>query len=157
MLLSDSTSCRVKRFRRRASAGAGIGSRCTAFLLGPGYRRLPVWTQLPQFGITISRVHHMFKFSSALLAASLIPSAATAELRVGAAKRTITPDLAKHGPVYMAGFGQNRKATGVHDDLYARCIAFSSGARPLVFCGVDLIGLFWDDVQKIRRNVNADL
>src|SRR3954467_8488526 len=92
-----------------------------------------------------------------LIAALLFPCAAVAELRVGAGKRTITPDLEKHGPVYMAGFGQNRRATGIHDDLYARCIAFSTGARPLVICAVDVIGVFWDDLQKIRAKLEADV
>ena len=68
----------------------------------------------------------------ALLAALLLPCAALSQMRVGTGKRMITPDFEKHGPVYMAGFGQNRRATGIHDDLYARCIAFSTGARPLV-------------------------
>ena len=94
---------------------------------------------------------------AALLAAVLLPSAAFSGVRVGAAKRTITPDLEKHGPVYMAGFGHNRRATGVHDDLYARCIAFSTGRRPLVICGVDVIGIFWDDVRRIRSKVDADV
>jgi hypothetical protein len=92
-----------------------------------------------------------------LFVAALLPCLATAQLRVGAARRTITPDLEKHGPVYMAGFGHNRKATGVHDDLYARCMAFSAGTRPLVLCGVDVIGVFWDDVRKIRAKVEADV
>ncbi|HYA25662.1 MAG TPA: hypothetical protein VEF05_15970, partial [Terriglobales bacterium] len=43
-------------------------------------------------------------------------------VRAGAAKSVITPDV-KAGKVYMAGFGFNRVATGVHDDLYARCLA----------------------------------
>src|SRR5947209_7440412 len=79
-----------------------------------------------------------------------------AELRVGAAARVVTPDL-ENGPVYMAGFGNNRKATGVHDDLTARCIAFSTGARPLAICGVDVIGIFWDDVKRVRAKVDADV
>jgi hypothetical protein len=92
-----------------------------------------------------------------VVACLLLPGAALGELRVGAAKRMITPDVEKHGPVYMAGFGQNRRATGVHDDLYARCIAFSTSARPLVICAVDVIGVFWDDVRKIRAKVDADV
>ena len=84
-------------------------------------------------------------------------AAGGAELRVGAAKTVLTPDLERHGPVYLAGFGHNRRATGVHDDLYARCMAFSTGARPLVLCGVDSIGLFLDDVRKIRAHLDADL
>ncbi|HBY60452.1 MAG TPA: hypothetical protein DEH78_11555 [Solibacterales bacterium] len=87
-----------------------------------------------------------------LLAAALsLPfTLLAAEFRAGAAKRTLTPDLAKHGPVFIAGFGQNRVATGIHDDLFARCLALHAGARPLVLCGVDSIGLFFDDVKRIR-------
>src|SRR3954470_4931824 len=95
--------------------------------------------------------------TAGFLALTLFSSVGVAELRVGAAKRTITPDLDKHGPVYMAGFGQNRQATRVDDDLYARCIAFSTGGRALVICGVDVIGVFWDDVRKIRAKVDADV
>ena len=74
-----------------------------------------------------------------------------ATLRAGAAQTVITPDLNAHGPVYMAGFGNNRVATGVHDDLYARCLALDAGgARALVICGVDSIGLFLEDTDRIR-------
>jgi hypothetical protein len=98
----------------------------------------------------------MYKYPAAvLLAAAFLPFTASAQFRVGAAKRTITPDLEKHGPVWMAGFGQNRKATGVHDDLYARCVAFAVASRPIVICGVDVIGVFLDDTQKIRAKVEG--
>ena len=76
-----------------------------------------------------------------------------AEFRAGAFKTVITPDLQKFAPVYMAGFGHNRVATSVHDDLYARCLALSAGRKPLVVCEVDLIGLFLDDVERIRAKV----
>ena len=77
-----------------------------------------------------------------------------AGLRAGAAKNAITPDLKTHGPVYMAGFGNNRVATGVHDDLFARCFAMDAGgARALIICGVDSIGIFLDDVDRIRALV----
>lgn len=80
---------------------------------------------------------------------------AGAQFRAGAAARIITPELGK-GPVYLAGFGQNRVATGVHDDLHARCLAMAAGAgAPVVVCGVDSIGLFFDDVQAIRKAVTA--
>src|SRR5579872_1924321 len=78
---------------------------------------------------------------------------AWAELSAGAAKRDITPDLQKYGPVYMAGFGHNRVAVGVHDPLWARCFAIGSARLPLVICGVDSIGLFMEDVEKIRARV----
>jgi hypothetical protein len=76
-----------------------------------------------------------------------------AQLQAGAAKRTITPDLEKHGPVYMAGFGHNRVATSIHDDLWARCFAVGTERMPLVMCGVDSIGLFREDVNRIRELV----
>ena len=81
----------------------------------------------------------------------LFTASCLAQVRAGAAKRVITPDLKKHAPVFLAGFGHNRLATGIHDDLYARCLAIAAGARPLVMCGVDSIGLFLDDVEKIRK------
>src|ERR1700691_6662134 len=55
----------------------------------------------------------------------------------------------------MAGFGHTRAAVSVHDDLYARCLAFSAGSKPLVVCEVDLIGFFLDDVERIRAKVSG--
>lgn len=82
-----------------------------------------------------------------------LPLPAAGPLRVGVAKRVITPDLKLYSPVYIAGYGNNRVANGVHDDLYARCMAIDTAQHPLVLCGVDVIGIFWDDVQKIRAKV----
>ena len=44
------------------------------------------------------------------------------EFRAGAFKTVITPTVKEGHPVYMAGFGHNRVAKTVHDDLYARCL-----------------------------------
>lgn len=74
----------------------------------------------------------------------------------GAARVNLNPDL-RHGPVYMAGFGNNRVATGIHDNLYARCLALSAGSETVVLCGVDNIGLFSDDVERIRAEVKRQL
>jgi hypothetical protein len=80
------------------------------------------------------------------------------EFRAGAFKTVISPPLQVRPPVYMAGFGHNRVAKTVHDDLYARCVAFSTGPEPLVVCEVDLIGFFLDDVQRVRAKVpDADV
>jgi hypothetical protein len=89
----------------------------------------------------------------ALLVLTSIPARA-ASLRAGAAKVVITPKVGA-GKVYLAGFGNNRLATGVHDDLFARCLALSAGEKTLVLCAADLIGLFNDDVLKIRGLVKA--
>jgi len=77
-------------------------------------------------------------------------------LRAGAAKTSITPDV-HAGKVYMAGFGSNRVATGIHDNLYARCLAIGVGHKTLVVCAADLIGLFHQDVLKVRSKVEARL
>ena len=77
-------------------------------------------------------------------------------LRAGAAKTSITPDV-HAAKVYMAGFGSNRAATGVHDNLYARCLAIGAGGKTLVVCAADLIGLFHQDVLKVRSKVEAQL
>jgi len=79
------------------------------------------------------------------------------QIRAGAARTEITPDLKKHGPVYMAGFGNHRIATAIHDQLYARCLALSAAGQTLVLCGVDSIGLFTDDVELIRADVKKRL
>jgi hypothetical protein len=88
----------------------------------------------------------------------LVATLASAQgLRVGSATRVITPDLEKHAPVYIAGFGNNRLATGVHDDLYSRCMAFQTaerGSDPLIVCGVDSIGLFWEDILRVRKGLS---
>lgn len=84
---------------------------------------------------------------------------AWAEFKAGAALRVITPDLKQFAPVYLAGFGQNRVATGIHDPLFVRCLAMATGTRPVVICGVDSIGLFSEDIERIRAKAgpNVDL
>ena len=80
------------------------------------------------------------------------------QFRAGAAKAEVTPDLAKHGPVYLAGFGHNRVATGVHDRCGRAAWPSLDARKPLVMCAVDSIGLFLDDVEGARRLVpNFDL
>jgi hypothetical protein len=49
---------------------------------------------------------------SRLLIVLLLAGTLHAEFRAGASKVVITPDLKAHAPVYMAGFGNNRVATG---------------------------------------------
>ena len=88
--------------------------------------------------------------------AGLLTSGRTFALRAGAAKTVITPDV-HAGTVYMAGFGFNRVASGVHDNLYARCLALGAGDKTLVICAADLIGLFHQDVLRVREKVSARL
>jgi hypothetical protein len=78
------------------------------------------------------------------------PPSPASGLRFGFAKRAITPELGR-GPVYLAGFDLDRKATGVHDDLWARAVAVSNGQRTIAIVAVDLIGVFHADVLKARE------
>ena len=86
----------------------------------------------------------------------LVPHLAWAQeqLRAGVARTVVTPNVHK-SKVYIGGFGHNRLATGVHDDLYARCLSLAAGGQILVLCSVDVIGLFYDDVLKIREQMKA--
>ena len=71
-------------------------------------------------------------------------------LLFGFARRAITPEVGRD-PVYLAGFDLNRKATGVHDDLWARAVAVGDGRQKVVVVAADLIGLFHADVLKARE------
>ena len=88
----------------------------------------------------------------------LLPQLVSAQgdFRAGAAKTVVTPDV-QNRKVYIAGFGQNRVATKVHDDLYVRCVALQASGQLLVLCSVDAIGLFYDDVVKVREQVTAQM
>ncbi|MEM9659171.1 MAG: neutral/alkaline non-lysosomal ceramidase N-terminal domain-containing protein, partial [Planctomycetota bacterium] len=77
-------------------------------------------------------------------------SAQPPPLRVGFAKIDITPDVEQDRPVRIAGYGQNRRAVGVHDPLYAIALVLSDGERTVALASVDLIGLQLQDVQRIR-------
>jgi hypothetical protein len=72
--------------------------------------------------------------------------------KVGFAKVDITPDHESQD-VYLAGFGFDRKATGMNDSLWARSIVLQNGAVTMGIVVLDLIGLFHDDVEIIRRKV----
>jgi hypothetical protein len=74
---------------------------------------------------------------------------------IGTSKTIITPALER--PVYLAGFGQNRRAVDIHDDLYACALALSDGQATLVCCALDLIGFFRPHVLDVVRRVNTKL
>ena len=102
------------------------------------------------------RNHRLQQKTFFLCLAGLLSGLQGYALRAGAAKTSITPDV-HAAKVYMAGFGSNRAATGVHDNLYARCLAIGAGGKTLVVCAADLIGLFHQDVLKVRSKVEGQL
>ena len=70
-------------------------------------------------------------------------------IRVGCGAAVITPGLG----AYMAGYFEEREATAIHDDLYARALVFDDGdtAAGLLCC--DLICLQVEEVARIREAV----
>lgn len=71
------------------------------------------------------------------------------EWHAGVAKKSIVPEKQS----YLAGFGPNRKSTGLHDSLDARCVAISNGQKGIVFASLDSIGILHQDVEQIRSLV----
>jgi hypothetical protein len=76
----------------------------------------------------------------------------------GFATESITPDVSETAePIWIAGFGQNRRARTVHDPLLATAVAVSNGSRKGVIVSLDSIGLMHDQIQSIRRAVQSSL
>src|ERR1039457_6288821 len=102
------------------------------------------------------------------------------ELQVGVAGRDITPLMDTYDPwvdahnngkfkpkkgdtytdkngngtfnfVWIAGFGNNRPAKGVHDPLWARAIAFRDNGVTVVMVSLDSIGIFHDKFIEVRN------
>lgn len=76
-----------------------------------------------------------------------------APLEVGFAATDVTPKVGGDKPVWLAGFGKGRKATGVHDPLLARAVVLRSGKDKVALVGVDLVGLFLDSVERVRAKL----
>lgn len=74
-----------------------------------------------------------------------------ATLRAAAAKIDVTPPR----PAYIAGYDSNRRSTGAHDPISARCLILESGRTRLAFVTCDVIGLRRTDILKIRAQVRA--
>ena len=85
------------------------------------------------------------------------PVPARAEFSAGAASRVITPSLTDAtGIVYIGGLERGQKATGIHDDLYARGLVMSDAKGVSVGLVVlDLIGFFHDDVEAVRDELKT--
>ncbi len=72
-------------------------------------------------------------------------------LHSGYAQAVITPSLDR--AVFLAGFGQNRRAVAVHDDLYVRALALVQGDTRLVLVALDLLGLARPHCQTIEQRL----
>jgi hypothetical protein len=68
-------------------------------------------------------------------------------LMVGASSAVINPKIG----AYIAGDKQDRKFTGIHDNLYAKAVVISHNNSHLALVTIDCIGLLYTDVLKIRQ------
>lgn len=75
-------------------------------------------------------------------------------LRAAACSKVITPiaGVNHSDPVYMAGFDNDRQATAVHDDLWARGFVLQNASRKIAVVTLDLIGYFNNEIQTIRAD-----
>jgi hypothetical protein len=74
-------------------------------------------------------------------------------LRAAACTRPITPVVGVNhsDPIYMAGFGNDRQATGVHDDLWARGYVVQNADKKIAVVTLDVIGYFHNEVTTARN------
>ena len=74
-------------------------------------------------------------------------------MKIGYAQNIITPAL--DTPVYLAGFGNDRRAESIHDDLYVRALAIQTEQITLVLVALDLIGFFRPDVYEVIETLKV--
>ena len=79
------------------------------------------------------------------------PARAQGAFLAGAAKAKITPQ----SPQWIAGYGGNRRSIGAHDDLWARALVLKSGERWLAIASVDLLGLPYPYLARVRELVKT--
>jgi hypothetical protein len=75
-------------------------------------------------------------------------------LDAGFAEADITPKMGGGAKsVWMAGYGQGRKAEGVHDPLVARGVVLRDGTEKIALICTDLVGFQFPDVEKVRAKL----
>lgn len=95
------------------------------------------------------------------------------DLHVGACSREITPispaladdyeaafgmpGAVNHiDPIFLAGFGNNRPATGYHDRLWARGVVIDGRGGRVALVALDVVGYFVNEVETIRGLLSPD-
>jgi hypothetical protein len=71
-------------------------------------------------------------------------------LQAGFGEADATPAVGGDKPVFLAGFGHNRKATGVHDPIKVRAVVLQHGSTKIALASVDVVGLFLTNVTHVR-------
>ncbi|MEW4568789.1 neutral/alkaline non-lysosomal ceramidase N-terminal domain-containing protein [Tautonia sp. JC769] len=94
-----------------------------------------------------------------VLAAPEGTTASTAQeadaLLVGFGKADITPEVGADAPtVFVAGYGQDRRATGVHDPIWSRAVVLRHRSQTIALVSVDLVGVQLELVESARTRLN---
>ena len=79
--------------------------------------------------------------------------AADGPLTAGFAEVDVSPRIGGTKPVYIAGFGHNRKATAIHDPIMARAVVLEHDKKKIALVAVDIVGLFLDNVESVRKEL----
>jgi hypothetical protein len=95
---------------------------------------------------------HRILLCAVAMAIAAAARAGEAPLRAGFGEIDITPAL-NGKPVFLAGFGHNRKATAVHDPLMARAVVLDDGKTKIALVSIDIVGLFRESVEHARRQL----
>ncbi len=67
------------------------------------------------------------------------------------------PAVVNHtDPIFMAGFGDNRAATGYHDQLWARAVVVDGAGGRVAIVSLDVIGYLNGEVETIRSMISPD-
>ena len=125
--------------------------------------------QDPRLG---SRVRLLLLFTALFgVALTASPALADGSLSVGTCTRDVTPispglasayesafgvpAVVNHSdPVYMAGFGNDRQATGYNDRLWARGVVLDRKDSRVAIVSIDVVGYFKNEVDTIRAMVS---
>ena len=100
-------------------------------------------------------------FGPALLGsrcAGIIQPTTQEGLRAAACKVDITPVAGVNhtNPIYLAGFDNDRQATGVHDPIWARGVVLEHGETKIAIVTLDVVGYFYNEVQTIRSRFGPE-
>ena len=80
-------------------------------------------------------------------------SSIASQLKVGVAKTDITPPLGFR----MAGYYTERRASSVHDELYAKALVLDDGSNKLVLVICDNIRPFPEAYKKAKKSIQNEL
>jgi hypothetical protein len=84
---------------------------------------------------------------------SLLGFNSSAQWKVGAASAVINPPVGS----FIAGHTQNRKFTGVHDNLFVKAVVIANKSDNITIITVDCIGLLYPQLQEIRKQLATNI